>query len=72
MIKLNVLVVKKIKYNDETGFLIKSCWKMTKQGVMIIFKVKEWEERIEILKEEIQYWMKNETEKMIEIIELFY
>ena len=59
-------------YINQDGLKIKSCWKMTKQGVMVIFKSKEWEERINTLKEEIQYWIDNETEKTIEIIELFY
>jgi hypothetical protein len=35
-------------------------------------KQKEWEERIESLKQQIQYWIDNPTEKTIEIIELFY
>jgi hypothetical protein len=35
-------------------------------------KQKEWEERIEALKQQIQYWIDNPTEKMIEIVELFY
>ena len=35
-------------------------------------KQKEWEERIETLKQQIQYWIDNPTEKTIEIIELFY
>jgi hypothetical protein len=32
----------------------------------------EWEARIETLKQQIQYWIDNTTEKTIEIIELFY
>jgi hypothetical protein len=32
----------------------------------------EWESRIDVLKEQIRYWMKNRTEKTVEIIELFY
>ena len=35
-------------------------------------KQKEWEERIKTLKQQIQYWIDNPTEKTIEIIELFY
>jgi hypothetical protein len=35
-------------------------------------KQKEWEERIESLKQLIQHWIDNPTEKTIEIIELFY
>jgi hypothetical protein len=35
-------------------------------------KQKEWTERIETLKQQIQYWIDNPSEKTIEIIELFY
>jgi hypothetical protein len=35
-------------------------------------KQPEWDERIETLKQQIQYWIDNPTEKTIEIIELFY
>jgi hypothetical protein len=61
-------------YINQEGILIKSCWKLNKLGVMTILKKKqlEWEERIESLKQEIQYWIDNTTEKTIEIIEMFY
>jgi hypothetical protein len=61
-------------YTNEEGILVKSCWKLNKLGVMqiTITKQKEWEERIETLKKQIQYWIDNPTEKTIEIIELFY
>jgi hypothetical protein len=47
---------------------------MNKLGVMQIMKTKEkdWEERIEILKQQIQYWIDNIPNKTIETIELFY
>jgi hypothetical protein len=61
-------------YTNQDGILVKSCWKLNKLGVMQITKTKqkEWEERIETLKQQIQYWIDNTTEKTIEIIELFY
>jgi hypothetical protein len=61
-------------YTNQSGILVKSCWKLNKLGVMQIKKTKqkEWEEQIEILKQQIQYWIDNPTEKTIEIIELFY
>ena len=34
-------------------------------------KQKEWHERIQILKDQIHYWIDNPTEKTVEIIELF-
>jgi len=61
-------------YVNQEDILVKSCWKLNNLGVMHIPKTKqkEWEERIEELKHQIQYWIDNPTEKMIEIIELFY
>ena len=32
----------------------------------------EWKERINILNQQIQYWIDNKSNKTIEIIELFY
>jgi hypothetical protein len=62
------------EYINEKGIKIKSCWKLNKLGVISIVKTKkiEWDERIKILKELIQYWIDNQTTKTIEIIELFY
>ena len=35
-------------------------------------RMTEWEERINILNQQIQYWIDNKSNKTIEIIELFY
>ena len=53
---------------------VSSCWKLNKLGVMTIKKEKEkeWIERIEALKNEIQFWVDKSSEKTIEIILLFY
>ena len=61
-------------YTNQDGIFIKSCWKLNKLGIMQITKnkQKEWEERMETLKHQIQYWIDNPTEKTVEIIELFY
>ena len=59
-------------YTNEDGILVKSCWKLTKLGVMCIVNKKQWYERIEILKQQIKYWIDNPTDKMVEIIQLFY
>ncbi len=55
--------------------VIKSCWKInSRTGAMTICpeKIVEWDERIKTLKDIIQYWIDNKTEKLVEIIELFY
>ena len=61
-------------YTNQDGKLVKSCWKLNNLGVMQIMKTKqkEWNDRIERLKQQIQYWIDNPSEKTVEIIELFY
>lgn len=61
-------------YTNLEGEKIRTCWKLNKFGVLHVIQNKrtEWEERIDALKRQIQYWIDNPTEKMVEIIELFY
>jgi hypothetical protein len=35
-------------------------------------RMTEWKERINILNQQIQYWIDNKSNKTIEIIELFF
>ena len=62
------------EYIQDDEIVVKSCWKLNKLGVMMISKNKqaEWDERIATLKQQIQYWIDNPTEKIVEIVELFY
>jgi hypothetical protein len=63
------------KYKKNNS-IITSCWSINKNGICIINKSKktEWDERLNILKLQIEYWInpKNKTDKTIENIELFY
>ena len=61
-------------YTNQDGISIKSCWKLNKSGIMTVMKTKEkeWIERITTLINQIQYWIINQSSKMIEIVELFY
>ncbi len=61
-------------YETIDGERVPSCWKQTKQGVIHIPKEEEnnWINRINVLIETIQYWIDNQSEKQIEIVELFY
>ena len=62
------------KYVDSEGNTIKSCWRLNKSGVMTVMKTKEeeWIKRIDKLKETIQFWIVNSSDKTVEIVELFY
>ena len=54
---------------------VRSCWSITKiTGIVKIEYKKEWNNRLECLKEQINYWTKpeNKTDKTLEIIQLFY
>lgn len=55
---------------------INSCWGVNGKGLLNIKKTKkiEWKDRLEALKNQIEYWssIENKTEKTVEIIQLFY
>jgi len=60
--------------NNNTN--IKSCWGINKKGICVVKKQKqnEWVERLNTLKNQIEYWMNpnNKTNKTVEIVQLFY
>jgi hypothetical protein len=69
-----------IRFNPD-GYLnnninVSSCWGLGKDGILRIKKnkVNEWKERLNVLKQQIEYWIKleNTTNKTVEIIHLFY
>lgn len=61
-------------YLDKDNIKITSCWEIDKRGICCIkkTKIKEWNKRLNILKENIEYWIDNESNKTVEIIQLFY
>ena len=62
-------------YIDINGIKIKSCWKINKVTGLLNIDTKkqnEWDMRINVLIDQIEHWINNASEKMIEIIELFY
>ena len=67
-----------IKFNpdnyEKNGKKILSCWSIDKNGLCQIKKNKkiEWESRLNSLKDTINYWITNKTDKTLETIELFY
>ena len=68
-----------IRFNPDSyktihGERVPSCWKLNKKGIVHIPKEqqKNWDARIKVLLETIQYWIDNQSEKQIEIVELFY
>ena len=62
------------KYNTIDNQQITSCWGTNRNGICVVTKKKqaEWSERLECLKSSIDYWLKNNTEKTVEVVELFF
>jgi hypothetical protein len=62
------------EYVNKDNNKITSCWGIDKRGICCIkkTKIKEWNERLTILKDNIIYWINNESNKTVEIIQLFY
>ena len=64
-------------YINSNGEKITSCWGTTpKTGILKIKnnKIDEWNNRLEELKSQIEYWTndENKTDKTVETIQLFY
>jgi hypothetical protein len=60
-------------YKTHENKTIKSCWKINKgSGILTISSQTDWDNRLKVLQKTLEYWINNETNKMIECIELFY
>ena len=60
-------------YKTRENKTINSCWNINKSnGLLIISSKTNWNSRLKVLEETLKYWINNETNKMIEIVELFY
>ena len=61
---------------EKDGKIISSCWGQDKKGICVVRKSKkdEWNKRLNVLGEHINYWIspENKTNKIIETIQLFY
>ena len=61
------------EYIDKDNKKIKSCWSTKrKTGLVEINNKKKWEERLNVLKNKIQYFIDNKTENQVETVYLFY
>jgi hypothetical protein len=63
------------EYIDQNGINVKSCFKVNKKNGLISLNAKmnvNWNERINSLKSQINYWINNPTDKTIEVVQLYY
>jgi len=61
-------------YVNQEGKKVTSCWRINGYGVLDISKSKhdEWLTRIDMLFQQLEYWINNIPHKTVEIVELFY
>jgi hypothetical protein len=62
-------------YKNNKNEKIKSCWSINKTNGILVVSSKDkkvWNMRLESLKSQIEYWINNKTDKMVEVIQLFY
>ncbi len=61
-------------YVNQEGKKVTSCWRINGYGVLDISKSKrdEWLTRIDMLLQQLEYWINNIPHKTVEIVELFY
>jgi hypothetical protein len=61
------------KYLDENDKNVPSCFSITqKTGALKVNNNKKWNERLNTLKNKVDYWVNNETEKTVELVPLYY
>ncbi len=61
------------KYINEDNKNVPSCFSIDKKtGLVKVNNKKKWNERLETLKENTDYWVKEKTTKTIELVQLFY
>jgi hypothetical protein len=62
------------KYVDMCGTRVDSCWKKGTDGIVKLSNSDriEWDQRLTVLSNQIEYWTNNKTLKTIEVVELFY
>jgi hypothetical protein len=62
------------EYRNKEGEKVTSCWGLGGRGILIIkpSKRRDWNLRLESLKQQVQYWIDNKTAKTVEIVQLFY
>jgi hypothetical protein len=59
-------------YINEANKRIYSPWGLDGRGFSIIKRTGEWEYRLNILQEQVKYWISHPSSKTVEIIQLFY
>lgn len=61
-----------IRFNPDKYDKNPGCWHINKLGTYSLLYEKAWGKRLDVLKEQVEYWLSNRTEKTVECIQLFF
>jgi len=65
-----------IRFNPDSYVVddqkVPSCWCLNDDGLCILRNKRDWERRLDALKQQMEYWIQERTTKTIEVIQLFY
>ena len=61
-------------YTKTNGEKVKSCWRMNPNGTCVVAstRIREWNERLKCLEDQVTYWTNNPTDKTVETVQLYY
>jgi hypothetical protein len=59
-------------YINEKGVKVRSAWGTDGHGICVVKQADDWVHRLSFLKEKVEYWAEHRTEKLLEVIPLFY
>jgi len=61
-------------YINKDNSNVTSCWGIDKRGLCCVkkSKIKEWADRLQVLKDMVSYWIEHECNKTVEVVQLFY
>ena len=61
-------------YLNQKNQRVASCWYTNGHGItqVSVKKQKEWMHRLDSLRNQVNYWTEYQTNKMIEVVQLFY
>ena len=61
-----------LRFNPDKYDKFPGCWHVNKFGTCSLLYEKAWAKRLQALKEQVEYWLANRTEKTVECIQLFF
>jgi len=59
-------------YITNTNATVRSCWRANQNGIFVVKDNTLWLKRLDLLKQQVTYWLHNTSDKTVETIQLCY